>query len=284
MAEGSAPARVALAGNPSDGFGGAVLAVTLANWSASAEVHEAHAATIEPRSELVAAAVRRRAPGRSLAVRWRSDIPREVGLGGSSAIVIAMLRALDALDGRPDDPERLAAEALAVEVEDLGIAAGPQDRVVQCHGGLLLMDFASGRRATLPGERLPPLLVAHHAGAAGPSGAVHGALHPRTDGTVRDAMARLAELAREAYGALQGGDRDRFADCMDRSLLTRGEVLQLHPEALAAAELVRAHGGAANYAGSGGALAIAAPVDAAARAALAEALGARAWQVARARA
>ena len=74
-------------------------------------------------------------------MRWRTSIPRGVGLGGSSAIVIAVLRALCALHGTELDPARMAELALAIETEDLAIAAGPQDRVVlfALSGGLFVL-------------------------------------------------------------------------------------------------------------------------------------------------
>ena len=52
------------------------------------------------------------------AITWRTSIPRAVGLGGSSAIVIAVLKAL----GCALPPDELAALALAIEVdEDFGV-------------------------------------------------------------------------------------------------------------------------------------------------------------------
>ncbi|HEY2160360.1 MAG TPA: hypothetical protein VGH24_03565, partial [Solirubrobacteraceae bacterium] len=56
---GFARARAALAGNPSDGYGGAVLAVTLPAWRAEAEVVPASDARIDPENALVRATVRR---------------------------------------------------------------------------------------------------------------------------------------------------------------------------------------------------------------------------------
>src|SRR5947209_13544587 len=119
-AEGSAPARAALAGNPSDGYGGAVLALALDGFSARARASAAERLTITPESELVRATVRRfsrQLEARALrsAIRWETSIPRSVGLGGSSAIVIATLRALCGLYGTPLEPVELARFALAVE-------------------------------------------------------------------------------------------------------------------------------------------------------------------------
>ena len=159
----TALARAGLAGHPSDGYGGATLSVTLANFAA--EVHATRAPTLdiapaddgqwpEGGQPLVAATVarfrrhcaRRDEPfdGR-VRIRYRSTIPREVGLGGSSAIVIATLRALAQLTDVTISREQLPALALAVETEELGIAAGLQDRVVQTYGGLVFMDFEHGR-------------------------------------------------------------------------------------------------------------------------------------------
>ncbi|HEY2437733.1 MAG TPA: hypothetical protein VGH93_11175, partial [Solirubrobacteraceae bacterium] len=176
-AQGLACARAALAGNPSDGYGGAVLAVTVPPLRAEATVRllEDHAATrrapiasctIDPPSELVEATVRRFvrtfAPGAAAAaVRWRTSVPRGVGLGGSSAIVISTLRALCELHGVGLAPEELASFALEVETEELGIAAGLQDRVAQAHGGLTFMEFGGDRRyEPLPPDLLAPLLIA----------------------------------------------------------------------------------------------------------------------------
>jgi hypothetical protein len=81
--------------------------------------------------------------------------------------VIATLRALGQLHQVDLRPAALAAFALAVETEDLGIAAGPQDRVAQAYGGVTYMEFAAPPRyESLPG-RLPPLLIAWRATAAG---------------------------------------------------------------------------------------------------------------------
>ena len=88
-------------------------------------------------------------------------MPREVGLAGSSAIVIACARALCDVCGHPLEPDELAREALAVELEDLGIAAGLQDRVVQTRETLVAMDFADEPRyEELDPALLPPLFVA----------------------------------------------------------------------------------------------------------------------------
>ena len=203
---GYAHARAALLGNPSDGFGGRTLALTIESMAAQV--------TLDAGSDtaLIDAAIARfnRTSGASVpaAGPLRTTIPREVGLGGSSAIVIATLRALCAHTGFELAPDELAEMALAVEADDLGIAAGPQDRYVQAHGGLLYMDFAGGARCEpLDPGLLPPLFFAY---AATPRAVVGRPRRPAVALRVRRparplAADRIADLAERGRAALLAG-------------------------------------------------------------------------------
>lgn len=216
-----------------------------------------------PPNSLVAATMRRFA--RELApidlassVEWTTSIPKGVGLGGSSAIVIATVRALCELhDVRLGRPE-LASFALAVEEEELGIAAGPQDRVAQSYEGLTFMEFGRHRAyERLEPRQLPPLVVAWQPAAGEDSGAVHGDLRSRFDAgeeIVRGGMAELAGLARKGRAALLDGRLGAFAQCVDRSFDTRRRMTRLDPRHEQMIEVARARGASANYTGSGGAI------------------------------
>jgi glucuronokinase len=262
-AHAAAHARAALAGNPSDVCGGAVLAVTLDGLSAEAFAQRAQTLVVEPASELVEATVRRFASelgGAALAtaVRWRTSVPRGVGLGGSSAIVIAVLRALCALHGTTLDPTPMAELALAIETENLGIAAGLQDRIVQAYGGLVFMEFGDGGAyEQLASALLPPLVVAWRADAAQNSGDVHASLSTRLkagDTTAVAGMKELAELARAARAALTAGDHERLARSADKSFDVRRRLVALDPRHVELVERARALGAGTNYTGSGGAV------------------------------
>lgn len=262
-AEGRASARAALAGNPSDGYGGAVLALTLDDFAAEARAVPAEQLAITPDSELVRATVRRfarRVEPRAChtAVSWETSIPRSVGLGGSSAIVIATLRALGALYDTPLEPVELARFALAVESEELGIAAGLQDRIAQSFGGLTFMEFAGdGRFEPLRPSLLPPLVIAWRESTAAVSGIVHSDLrdrHARGEPAVIAAVDVLARSARAARAALLDGDRVAFARAVDATFDARRRLLPLDPRHVMMVECARAHGAAANYTGSGGAI------------------------------
>jgi glucuronokinase len=199
-------------------------------------------------------------PATGFGVSCSSRIPPEVGLAGSSAIVVATLRALSeafALDLTPDEVALIALEA---EVEELGIAAGPQDRVVQAYGGLVSMDFgddAGWRVERLDPALLPPLFVAWDRGSARHSGDYHGQLrrrHAQGDPEVTRCLERLAGLAQQARDAVLAGDEAGLARCVDDSFDARAAMGSLEPAHVRLVELARAAGASANYAGSGGAV------------------------------
>ena len=278
---GSAAARAALAGNPSDSYGGAVLAVTVAELRAEAVATPAARTAVSPPSELVSATVarleRELLAGRArAAVQWRTSIPRGLGLGGSSAIVIATIRALCHLHGVSLPVDELAALALAVETEELGIAAGPQDRVAQAYGGLTFMDFAgAGRYDPLDPVLLPPLVVAWRAETAADSGPLHSDLRARFargDQAVVDGLARAAAAAHEARAALLAADHAGVRRSVDATFDARRRMMPLDPRHVEMVSVARAAGAAANYTGSGGAV-VAVCRDEVHREAVAEQLG-----------
>lgn len=290
---GRAPARAALAGNPSDGYGGAVLAVAVEAFAAEATVVGTATDRMDAQSgemglamepamelameladptiartgetELVDATVARfcseflpALDPAVIPVVWNTTIPRSVGLGGSSAIVLAVLRALSDFHAVALTPDRLAELALSIEVDDLGIAAGMQDRIAQSYGGVTFMDCGEAPRyERLDGVSLPPLLVAWREDAAEASGVVHGDLrerHLRGEAIVLESMAELAALARRARGAALAGDRAELARCADASFDARARMLQLNQRHVEMIEVARRHGAGANYTGSGGAV------------------------------
>jgi glucuronokinase len=247
----TAPARAALLGNPSDGYGGAVVAFAFHDFEA--QVERCAGDDAHPDAVPLLRAAARRAGDVLTGLRLRTSIPREVGLGGSSAIVIAALRAL----GVRLPADDLARLALAVEVEDLGIAAGLQDRLVQAHDGMLLMDFAAGSWEPLDLALLPPVYVAWREDAREASGPFHAGLRARFergDASVVAAMAELADAARRGASALRAGDHAELARLVDRTFDLRASFAELDPRHVRMVELARAAGASANYAGSGGAI------------------------------
>ena len=293
------PARTALVGNPSDAFGGATISLALPRLRACVSAASAGTVTIDAGDSRIAFATAADlvAAGRSgayppdgplalaMAAAKRlceraaraghdldrtgfeldvadSTIPPQVGLAGSSAIVVGTLRALGDVLGSELPDEDLPAFALACETEELGIQAGLQDRVVQTMGGLVFMDFdpvqpAGGRFERLDPGLVPPLLVAWLEDAATHSGRTHQTVaerHARGDLEVVQAMAEIAELAHAARGALLARDREALGALMSRNFDLRRRIYSLDPRHTALVECAREHAASANYTGSGGAI------------------------------
>ena len=277
------PARAGLVGQPSDAFAGAVLATPVHELTATVAVEASDRVIVGDRSFpdlasllqttheggsiLLTAAIARLAswlrdrgaalPDNGFRMTWQTTIPRSAGLAGSSALVIGALRSLAALWDVEITDEEGPRLALEVEVELLGIAAGPQDRLVQWHQSTLLMDFAStpwSVRAVRPPAPID-LVICWTDTAQRSSHATHAPLQARRDDPdVREHMASLAVLAREATGALEAGDLDRLSQCMDTGFEHRRALMPLDPDNVALVEGLREIGGAATYAGSGGAV------------------------------
>jgi glucuronokinase len=259
-----------LLGNPSDGFGGKTIALTIPAFAARVTVTEAGAMRVDadpPARRLIEATVRRLDRDRPVSARrpriaaaLTTEIPLQVGLGGSSAIVIATLRALAELWGLELGPAELAELALAVEVEDLGIPAGPQDRVVQAHEGLVYMDFdpaAAQICERLDPGLLPALFVAYSTDAAQPSATPHGELRSRLargDREARAVIEEIAALAEAGRSCLLAPDHETLGRLMRENVAARARLIALDPRHLRLIELADSLGAPANYAGSGGAI------------------------------
>ena len=297
--------RSGLVGNPSDIFGGKVISLLVDAFRAQAIIYESPRLTVIPSARDTttfvdaAALIRYRTqygyyggirliealivrfhrfcgeraialPARNFTVEYSSDIPFGVGLGGSSAIITAVFLALmefyeltDADIPLPEQPNIV----LEAETVELGISAGPQDRVVAVYGGMVAMDFSPtayerngglhGDYVHAPPDLLPPLFVAYDERLSKSSGAVHNVMRYRAavehDVRVTDAMARKAALADEALEALRAGHPDRLGPIMDRDFDLRRSVYDLPPGQVEMIEIARRHGAHAKFSGSGGA-------------------------------
>lgn len=256
-------ARAALAGNPSDGYGGAVLAIPIPELAAVASIEESddfsiRAADPELHRLLAATAaefVARVGPIAGGTLSAITTIPRSVGLAGSSALVVSALRALAATNGHEWRTIALAEAALAVERDRLGIAAGLQDRLVQAAGALVAMEFDPiGFRAVECRMELP-LFVAWDTAAAESSDTVHRSLRRRFDAGdvhVRTSMDGLAEQARAGAAAIERCDLRGLASAINRTFEIRALMVDIDPATRRLADIGRRAGAAMNTAGSGG--------------------------------
>jgi D-glycero-alpha-D-manno-heptose-7-phosphate kinase len=92
--------------------------------------------------DLAKAAIERVGVPGGIDVDIRSDAPPGSGLGGSSALVVAMTAGLAALGDIRMTADRLARLSYSIEREDLGITGGFQDQYATVFGGFNLIEFA----------------------------------------------------------------------------------------------------------------------------------------------
>jgi glucuronokinase len=305
-------ARVGLMGNPGDGYGGKVIAATIENFYAEvtlrprrdarvsfvpdaldANSFESFDAMTSHLSEfgvdggirLLKSLARRlheyfEKNGRSVDtsrgfdVSYSSTIPIQLGLSGSSAIVVAGLNAMLTYFGACDVPlcDR-ATLALRVE-QDVGISAGPMDRFIQVYGGLRLMDFSEFRETeravveNLDASKVPPLfLVWAERGNASHSGRVHARVKKRFEegeSAIVDAVRRLSALAERAAVCVRECSNDvvasTFAELMNANFSIRRELFdddELGAVNLEMVSVLRDCGYGVKFAGSGGACLVA---------------------------
>lgn len=293
-------ARAGLVGNPSDGYYGKTISTIIRNFGVTIKLWESPHFEIVPGSgdlghfdsvdeflrdvklhgyyggmRLIKAAIRKfhdyfwkqgiELDRRNFTICFSSDIPRLVGLSGSSGIVCATMRALQEFYGKEVPKEYLPTLMLECEKGELGISAGLQDRVIQVYEGLVYMDFAKelvtsrgyGHYESLAPKEMPPLYVAYDASRAEVSDVPHRnlrALWESGDVTVRKAMEIYRELTDRGRAALLAGDWVELGKVMDANYDLRCTIMHIAPENHRMVETARKVGASAKFAGSGGAI------------------------------
>jgi glucuronokinase len=298
-----AHARAGVVGNPSDGYHGKTLSIAIADFwaevilyewdqievilseqdhsrfeSVDELVHDVRLHGYYGGVRLVKATIKKFVDycrrheyslhDQNFSIRYQSNVPRQVGLAGSSAIIVATLRCLMAFYGVEIPRRILPSLALSVETEELGIAAGLQDRVIQVYEGLVYMDFARqsmeeidglwcGRYEPLDPALLPPFYLAYSTNVSEPTEVFHNHLRARYaqgEPAVLGAMARFGELTEQAREALVGRDVDRLGRLIDANFDLRRSICRLPPAQVEIVERARHAGASAHFAGSGGAI------------------------------
>lgn len=294
----TAPGRCGIVGNPSDMYGGCVLSCTtqeraecrLIPSERLTLVNDGENATLGiledlrlrgDKLDIARAALTffqidpATAP---FALHLRTTIPMRAGLAGSTALLAAIVGALDAYLGGNRSPYALAETTRKIEARIMGVVCGLQDQHMAVFGGLNFMDFFGKESLEQRGDEplatveplaglLPePLLLLAHTGIPHHSGTVHKSPRERWlagEALVRQNYARLPALARQGKRALVEGDWALLGSLMNENHALVAELGGSGPanEALIAA--ARAAGAwGAKLAGAGGGGTIIALTDA----------------------
>ena len=296
-------ARAGLLGNPSDGYNGKTISFSVRNYCAEVVLYEWDSVEIvladDDRARfdsvyelardvrlhgyyggirLIKATIKRFVEhcqarkltlhDRNFSIRYQTTIPRQVGLAGSSAIIVATLRCLMEFYGVQLSLDAQPTFVLLVEQEELGITVGLQDRVIQVYEGLVYMDFDRSHEHVSDGLRsywyepldpalLPPLYVAHHETLGEPTEIFHNNIRERFnrgDEQVVTAMTRFATLAEDGRAALLARDAGRLSDLINTNFDTRRSIYRIATWQADMVDTARACGASAKFAGSGGAI------------------------------
>ena len=210
-------------------------------------------------------------PARNFTAEYKINIPRLVGLSGSSAICSAMLKALEGFYGVTVSEEEAPTLVLEAERDELGIACGLQDRVIQMYNGVVFMDFERSLvEATGHGryERLHPsaadlsgflsrLYIAYDPNRAEESGKAHKKvkrLFQEHNADVLTAMREFADIAQQGRDALVAGDLAALPALVNANFDLRDRIFNVAEENRRMVMTARKSGACAKFAGSGGAI------------------------------
>ena len=204
-------------------------------------------------------------PDRNFTIEYETTIPMRLGMGGSSAIVTAALRALCQYHGleipRPIMPNLV----LETETRELGVPAGLQDRVIQVYEGLVYMDFAKelmdrqgyGNYEPLDPALLPQVYVAYRTSLSEGTEVFHSNVRERWrrgDPVVVEAMRTWAGYAEQGRAALLHRDYDALNQLINANFDLRARIYDISQGNLQMIHTARQVGATSNFAGSGGAI------------------------------
>ncbi len=208
-------------------------------------------------------------PKMNFTAEYRTNIPRLVGLSGSSAICSAMLKGLMEFYGVEIPFDYTPTICLEAEKFELGINCGFQDRVIQMYGGLVFMDFEQsfveannkGRYEELDpkllGDAGAQVYVAFDPNRAEESGKAHKKVKKLFEAKKPDilsAMTEFADIAQQGRDALVTRDFAKLPALVDANFDLRDKIFNVAEENRRMVMTARSTGASAKFAGSGGAI------------------------------
>jgi len=204
---------------------------------------------------------------RGVSMFLASEIPPGTGLGSSSAVAVAIIKAVTTARGLFLSKQQIAELACQIELEKLGEPIGKQDQYAAAFGGLNLIQFSA------TGVTVEPLPIApatrrelekntllFFTGATRAASSILRAQKQSSeqdDPQVLDALHAVKAMAFEVKAALARGDLARFGELLDaawqhKKKFAAGISNARIDEAYALARRSGARGGKVTGAGGGG--------------------------------
>jgi D-glycero-alpha-D-manno-heptose-7-phosphate kinase len=167
-------------------------------------------------------------PADSLLLLTESDVPPGSGLGGSGALGVAIVAAIDRAYGRTRSVIETAAIANEIERRDLGYPGGDQDSFGPALGGVNHLEYHVGGGMTPHALSLSDktrLALEHHSlliysGAAHVSASIHEDIlrsYAMENSPTLQALKMLHQLAESMAVALEKGDLPAYASALNES-------------------------------------------------------------------
>jgi D-glycero-alpha-D-manno-heptose-7-phosphate kinase len=196
-----------------------------------------------------------------------SEVPPGTGLGSSSAVAVALVKALSTLRGSTLTHAQIAEQACVLELERLASPIGKQDQYAAAFGGLNAVSFTAEsvvvepvRLAAETFERLQRNLLLFFTGAARSANAIlrqqqRASTDDRSEAVA--ALHRIKAAASDTLRCLERGDLGRFGEILAESWEQKKRLAAgiSNPEIDELYELARRHGatgGKLAGAGAGG--------------------------------
>lgn len=293
-------ARAGLLGNPSDGYFGKIIALAVKNFSARVFLEESSELIVLPFAQeknvykniddlreriqlfgyyggarLLKAAIKKfydycrlhtiELESKNFSIRYETTIPRQLGLGGSSAIITATMRALMEFYDVNIPKDIQPSIILDAELKELDINAGYMDRVVQVYEGCVYMDLEEslikekghGLYEKIDLSLLPDFYLAYKPDLGKISGGVLKNIrkgYETGDKHIISTLNRLADIAQEGKMALEHGEENKFFDLMNLNFDLRSKIMFITETNKELIQAARRCGASAKFAGSGGSI------------------------------
>ncbi len=293
-------ARAGLIGNPSDGYFGRTISFSVRNFSAKITLYESPDLEIKLHTNdrmmfrsmqhlvddikfsgyyggirLIKAAIKkfyeccleheRELEQKNFTILYDSNVPLRVGLAGSSAIITSIMKALMQFYEVEIEKPVLANLILSVEVDELGISAGLQDRVIQVYENMVYMDFdrqymeeyGYGVYEYLEPEVLPNFYIAYSDDLSEGTEVFHNNIRQRYDNgdrQVHEAMQEFAEITNQFRDALLANDIPTMNMLINRNFNLRASIYKLSKRNWDLINCARNIGASSKFCGSGGAI------------------------------
>ncbi|MCD6354561.1 MAG: hypothetical protein J7L95_03340 [Prolixibacteraceae bacterium] len=292
--------RAAVIGNPSDGYFGKTIAFLFSNFQAKVQLFHTPELNIQPQKlditrfnsiqdlvenvnrsgyyggiRLLKATIKVfydyckecniQLDDRNFTIRYDSNIPLRLGLAGSSAIITACMKALISFYGISIPKPLQANLVLNVETNELGIAAGLQDRVAQAYEKPVFMDFNKpimekqgfGNYEILPVEKFPKMYIAFRKNLSEGTEVLHNNLKARYnigERKVVEAMKRWAGLTLKFKSAMEKQDHKAMHNLINENFDLRKSLVPISKGNIDMVDTARSVGASAKFTGSGGAI------------------------------